>query len=57
MLPCSLIEKILVIDTVAQARKKEQLLQKNREAARALLQQIQGTQVSYVTVKKNESNR
>lgn len=56
MLPCFQIEKVLIIDTVAQARKKEELLQKNREAARNLLQQIQGTQVSYVTVKKNESN-
>ena len=56
MLPCCLIEKVLIIDTIAQARKKEELLQKNREAARALLQQIQGTQVYYVTVKKNESN-
>lgn len=57
MLPCSLIEKVLVIDTVAQARKKEELLQRNKEAARTLLQQIQCTQVSYVTVKKNEYSR
>lgn len=56
MLPCSLIERVLIIDTIAQAKKKEELLKKNKEAARAILQQIQGIQVSYVTMKKNESN-
>ena len=55
MLPCSLIERVLVIDVVEQARKKEALLQKNKEAARQLLLEVYASQVSYVTEKVNES--
>ena len=56
MLPCSLLERVRIIDTIEQARKKEELLQRNREAARALLLEVSRSQVSYVTEKKNESN-
>lgn len=55
MLPCSLIEKVLILDTIAVATKKLELQRKNREAARNLLQEIQRSQVSYVTTRKNTS--
>lgn len=55
MLPCSLIERVLIIDTLEQARKKEELLRRNKEAARNLLLEISRSQVSYVTERQNES--
>ena len=55
MLPCSLIERVLITDTLEQARKKEELLRRNKEAARNLLLEISRSQVSYVTERQNES--
>lgn len=55
MQPCSLIERVLVLETIEQARKKEELLRRNKEAARELLLQISRTRVSYVTERTNES--
>jgi len=57
MRPCSLIERVLIIDTLEQARKKEELLQKNKAAARNLLLEISRSQVSYVTERTNESTQ
>lgn len=57
MRPCSLIERVLIIDTLEQARKKEELLQKNEAAARNLLLEISRSQVSYVTERTNESTQ
>lgn len=57
MRPCSLIERVLIIDTLEQARKKEELLQKNKAAARNLLLEISRSQVSYVTQRTNESTQ
>ena len=56
MLPYSLLERVLIVDTIEQARKKEEMLRRNREAARAMLLEVSRSQVSYVTEKKNESN-
>lgn len=57
MLLGSLIEKVLILETIEQARKKEELLAKNKAAAHSLLLEISRSQVSYVTERKNESNR
>lgn len=54
MMPCSMFEKVILVETVEQARKKEQLLKKNKEAARALLLEVSAIQVYYVTERKNE---
>jgi hypothetical protein len=55
MMLSSLLERTLIIDTIEVAVKKEALRQKNKELAHALLLEISGKQVSYVTEKKNES--
>lgn len=54
MMPCSMFEKVILVETVEQTRKKEQLLKKNKEAARALLLEVSAIQVYYVTERKNE---
>ena len=53
----SLIERVLLIETIEQARKKEELLRKNKEAARNLLLEISRSQVAYVTERSNESTQ
>ena len=55
MMLSSLLERTLIIDTVQTAAKREELRQKNKDLARALLLEITSKQVSYVTEKKNES--
>lgn len=54
MMPCSMFEKVILVEAVEQTRKKEQLLKKNKEAARALLLEVSAIQVYYVTERKNE---